>query len=328
MIILINQSNNYYTAKLNNKQISLLKIFYEPFLNENKSEYEQFRANSNNITIVAYKSGKVVFQGKDVMNEVYTALQTIGIKKTEINSNIPKTKANSNNPKAAEYKNIRIGSDEVGTGDFFGPIIVVAVYINDETIDLLKSFNILDSKKQTDSNILETVPKILKIIENNYSVVTIGNTVYNEKYHANNYHMNHIKAEMHYNALELLTIKCNLKGEKAVIDEFASQENFNAYIKHLKLSPLLLDLKFLQKAESHVTAVALASMIARYEFLIHMDKLSQVVGKPLPLGSGANVLEFARDLYDHLGEEIFKSIAKLNFKTFGQLKEARQLSLF
>ncbi len=323
-----NQKTNYFTIQLNNKQTSLLSIFYDDFMLDVKSEYEQFRAFANNITIVCYKSGKLVFQGKNVMSEVYTALQIIGINPENINqvdASLSKSKVNK---KASIYKDVKIGSDEVGTGDFFGPIIVAAAYISDEKKILLEQFNILDSKQQTDTKILADVPKILEILQDDYAVVTIGNTLYNQKYNSKTYHMNHIKAELHYKALELLSIKCNLKREMAVIDEFVSESNFKNYLNDLHLPPLSLDIKFLQKAESAVMAVALASMIARYEFLMHMNKLSTIVNAKIPLGCGSNVFTFAQDLYEKSGESIFSNIAKLNFSTYEKIKEPKQLSLF
>ncbi len=320
------QNTNYYTLELNTKQINLLKTFYSNFSIAISNEYEVFRAKCNGVTITVYKSGKVSFQGKGVWGEVLTLTSLLDIKPS---TNIPNCATSSSNiTKNLELSSIAIGSDEVGTGDFFGPIIVSAVYVSKEKLPALNEFKVMDSKKVTDAYILSNVPRLLDILGANYSTVILSNSDYNKKYHSHNYHMNHMKAHLHYLALEQLLFKSALPNQEALIDAFTSKQNFDNYLKSLGLKTLPLKLIFEEKAESKNVAVALASMVARYEFLKYMDRLSEIIDEKLPLGCGNNVLEFAKKIYNIYGESVFSNIAKLNFTTFSKIQEPKQISLF
>ena len=78
------------------------------------------------------------------------------------------------------YSATTVGSDEVGTGDYFGPIVVTACYVNKENIPFLEELGVKDSKKLTDEKILEIVPKIIKVIP--YNTVILSNIEYNDRY--------------------------------------------------------------------------------------------------------------------------------------------------
>ena len=84
-----------------------------------------------------------------------------------------------------------VGSDEVGTGDYFGPIIVTAAYVKKEDLDYLKELGCTDSKKITDDKIKKIAPSIIKKIK--YKSIILKNDEYNEKYSKEN-NMNKIKA--------------------------------------------------------------------------------------------------------------------------------------
>ena len=78
------------------------------------------------------------------------------------------------------YNSTSIGSDEVGTGDYFGPIVVCSAYVKKEDIPFLEELGVKDSKKLDDNKIMEIVPLIIKKIP--YSSIILTNKEYNQKY--------------------------------------------------------------------------------------------------------------------------------------------------
>ena len=103
-------------------------------------------------TITMYESGKVMFQGKSADVDATMWKEMDGIETT------PKEKADDN-----KYHNCSsVGSDEVGTGDYFGPIVVTATYVRLEDVKFLEDLGIRDSKKLTDEFILKNAPTLAK----------------------------------------------------------------------------------------------------------------------------------------------------------------------
>ena len=89
------------------------------------------------------------------------------------------------------YNMSTIGSDEVGTGDYFGPIVVTATYVSKEMIPVLTELGVRDSKKLNDDKIREIAPKIMRQIP--YVTYILDNKSYNSLSAENkNIHSTHI----------------------------------------------------------------------------------------------------------------------------------------
>ena len=71
---------------------------------------------------------------------------------TSLTSKKTKTLSSSNLPTNISQLSM-IGSDEVGTGDYFGPITVCAAYVRQDQIHLLKELGVQDSKNLNDEKI-------------------------------------------------------------------------------------------------------------------------------------------------------------------------------
>ena len=138
-----------------------------------------------------------------------------------------------------------IGSDEVGTGDYFGPIVVTAAFVKKEDIDFLKSLGCNDSKKITDEKILKIAPEITKRIK--YKSIILSNEEYNQKYSKEN-NMNKIKAIMHNKALSLLLDEINEKLDYIIVDEFAKENRYYSYLN--EIPNVVKNITFVTKAES------------------------------------------------------------------------------
>lgn len=208
--------------------------------------------------------------------------------------------------KHTAYSGERIGIDESGKGDYFGPLVIAAVLVTPADEPDLRLMQVRDSKRISDGRILELAPDIRHVCR--HSVVAIGPHRYNELY-AKIKNLNRLLAWGHARALEnmLEHSECAL----AISDQFGDERFIlNALLEKGKKIQLIQR----PKAEEDM-AVAAASILARAEFLIRLKRLSEEVGLPLPKGASQAVELAARVIVKKLGRERLESVAKLHFKT-------------
>ncbi len=274
--------------------------YYEDKKREKKIPYTVFQAQDLDTVITMYESGKVMFQGANADIDANMWREIDG-----------KSKSNKENEKNYEkyYYSSSIGSDEVGTGDYFGPIVVTSTYVSKDDITFVESLGIKDSKKIDDSKILNIAPKLITRIK--YKSLIMSNIEYNEKYR-NDYNINKIKAIMHNRVLWQMVNEEKVKYDYIIVDEFARE---NRYYEYLKGNPnIQKNITFMTKAEDKNLAVACASVISRYIFLKEFDKISDTLHIPLPKGAGKEVDIIGKEIIQKFGKEKLKDIAKLNFK--------------
>lgn len=287
--------------------------YYKDLRKEKTPPYAVFQAQEEDTTITLYESGKIMFQGTsaDIDANIWIDLEK-KLNKRVINIDGTETKVKEKDPTLMELSTI--GSDEVGTGDFFGPIIVTATFVSTKDFDFLKNLGVRDSKKIDDAKILQIAPEIMKKIP--YVTTILDNNTYNKHYSKNN-NMNKLKAILHNKALYELKNKNNYNYAKIVIDEFCSEENYYKYLKDVP--DKVMHITFMTKAEDKVLSVACASIISRYTFLRKMDELSDSVHIPLPKGAGENVDKVAKEIKEQYGIEKLSEIAKMNFSNVNRI---------
>jgi ribonuclease HIII len=200
----------------------------------------------------------------------------------------------------------RIGIDESGKGDYFGPLVIAAVFVDATTQGELRLMQVRDSKKILDGRILEMAPDIKTICP--HSVIAIGPPKYNELY-AKIKNLNRLLAWGHAKALETLLERVTC--ERAISDQFAN-ERLILNVLQEKGRKIVLEQR--TKAESDL-AVAAASILARAEFLLRLKRLSNEVGTTLPKGASPAVELAAKMIIKKHGQERLGSVAKLHFKT-------------
>ncbi len=200
----------------------------------------------------------------------------------------------------------RIGIDESGKGDYFGPLVIAAVFVDVTTQDELALMQVRDSKKMSDGRVLELAPDIKTICP--HSVIAIGPQRYNELY-AKIRNLNRLLAWGHAKALENLLEQVSCK--RAISDQFGDER---LIIRALQEKGRKINLEQRPKAESDL-AVAAASILARAEFLLRLKRLSDEVGTTLPKGASPTVELAARMVMKKHGREQLDSVAKLHFKT-------------
>ena len=303
------QQQTTITLKVSDKTKEQMLEFFEDLKREKTPPYAIFQAKDGDTVVTLYESGKAVFQGKDadLASDFWIATE-------QINSGTATTTDSRNKEKEKKPVKIlplrinSIGSDEVGTGDYFGPIVVTASYVEKANIDFLLDLKVKDSKKLTDEQIIKIVPQIIKKIP--YQTFILKNEEYNN-HKENNINMNQMKAILHNKVLYELKQK-KYPYDYIVVDQF---EPPKSYYNHIAKSPRRVqDIFFLTKAEDQCLSVACSSLISRYIFLKEMDKLSKELGIILPKGSNPTVDEVGKKIVSIYGKEKLKSIAKLNFK--------------
>ena len=200
----------------------------------------------------------------------------------------------------------RIGIDESGKGDYFGPLVIAAVFVDATTEGELALMQVRDSKKVSDGRILEMAPDIKTICP--HSVIAIGPHKYNELY-AKIRNLNRLLAWGHAKALENLLER--VSSERAIADQFGDER---LILNALQEKGRKIVLEQRSKAESDL-AVAAASILARAEFLLRLKRLSDEVGTTLPKGASPAVELAARMVIKKHGRDRLGSVAKLHFKT-------------
>lgn len=279
-----------------------------------------FSAKANGCTITAYKSGKVLFQGGSAELEAAKWGTVSPTVKKEKGPSLSKTPAGYQPPPNIANLSI-IGSDEVGTGDFFGPITVVAAYVKKEQIQLLQELGVKDSKNLKDPQICAIAKDLIQTIP--YSLLILHNEKYNEL-QQQGFSQGKMKALLHNQAINnLLSKLAPEKPDGLLIDQFAEPA---IYFKHLYGKQVYKEnVYFSTKAEGVHLAVAAASIIARYSFIKEFDKLSEKAGVVIPKGAGAQVDIAAAKMIQKKGSEFLASITKKHFaNTEKAMKLARK----
>lgn len=203
-----------------------------------------------------------------------------------------------------------LGSDETGTGDFFGPITVAACFVPSDKVELAYELGVKDSKQLTDDWMRKVAPDLKRAFA--HSVLTLKNDKYN-KVQAQGWSQGKIKALLHNQALKHVLAKiAPEKPDAILIDQFAER---SIYYKHIKEETEIVreNVLFSTKAEGLHVSVACASIIARVAFLDEMDRMSTEAGVTLPKGAGKIVDEAAAKILLKHGVDYLKGLTKFHF---------------
>lgn len=296
-----------FVLKLNQLNSKKIMKFYRDYQTESNNQSVLFFAKTEFVSVTIYSSYKVMFQGMDAENEYKMWCTMLAIKE-ETKTEKKKIETHTN------YFLASIGSDEVGTGDFFGPIVVCAAYIKESDKDFLKGLKIDDSKKITDDRIRIIGEQLKDRIS--YSMLALHNDKFNEMTRKG-YNMNKLKAYLHNSCIISLKKKIN-EETTVIVDQFAEAKLYFSYLKDEK--NVYRDITFTTKAESKYASVAVGSIIARYAFLQFFDNLSEESGYNLLKGASKKVDELVALIIKEKGVGFLENIAKVNFKTVDKAK--------
>lgn len=282
------------------------KIFKE-YLDEKdysfeERPYQHFLARKAGLVVNLYNNGKIVISGKNEneRKEIEQYLNSIQAEKHI---------KNEKHYLPIEVSGIRIGTDEVGKGDYFGPLIIAGVLADESQIKKLEELGIKDSKSFSDTTIQNFTFKIKEILsEKQYDIVTISPIKYN-LLHKRMKNVNRILGWGHARAIENI-LKNNPECKSAVSDQFGDQSFIeNALMKQGKKIKLIQT----PKAEREMT-VATASILARSEFINRMNEMNESFGMEFPKGA-TDVISTAEKFIKTYSSKALLNVAKIHFKT-------------
>jgi ribonuclease HIII len=296
-----------HTCKLSDAQAAAL----EKYLRENDFKfrevpYARFAAEKEKTNVVFYESGKLVLQGKGTQDFVEFVLEP---------HILQEVKLGYETVLHPELLAPRIGVDESGKGDFFGPLCVASVYLNETMIAPWKNAGIRDSKNiGSDRRIAELAQLIRDTPGCVFSVVPIGNAAYN-RLHFKLKSVNSILGWGHARAIEnMMGVSYRMvpPPARAISDQFAHDKGVIA--KALMSLGRNIELVQRHKAEEDL-AVAAASILARNEFVTRLRDLGRKYDMVFPKGGGPDVDVAAKEFVARHGAAALNEVAKTHFRT-------------
>lgn len=268
--------------------------------------YARFAASKDKTKIVFYESGKLVIQGKGTQEFVEFMLEPQILQEARIGYETVL------NP---ELLLPRVGVDESGKGDFFGPLCIAGVYVNENVIKSWSEAGIRDSKKISSE---KTIQKLAELIRETpgcvTTVVPIGNEAYNRLFRSMK-SVNTILAWGHARVIENLMLQRHRMTPapvRAISDQFASEKG--TVEKALMGLGREIELVQRHRAEDDI-AVAAASILARHEFVSRLAQIGAELGLSLLKGASANVDALAREIVEKSGVDSLARISKMHFRT-------------
>lgn len=268
--------------------------------------YARFAGANKDVNVVFYDSGKLVVQGKGTQDFIEFVLEPEVLKEAKLGYEAVL------NP---ELLAPRLGVDESGKGDFFGPLCIAGVYVNESVIQSWKDAGIRDSKNISSDKRIRELADLIRDTKGCVStVVPIGNEAYNRLY-AKMRSVNPVLAWGHARVIENLMLQKHRMVPppvRAISDQFAySKETVAGALMSLGRE---IELVQRHKAEEDV-AVAAASILARNEFVTRLGKMEKEFGMAFPKGASAAVDKAAKEFVVKFGAEALKKVAKIHFRT-------------
>lgn len=205
-----------------------------------------------------------------------------------------------------------IGTDESGKGDYFGPLVIAGMWVDQIVENSLETLGVRDSKQLSDAKCRELAAKIRELFPGKFYIVEVPPERYNDLYEQfvrEKKNLNYLLAWGHARAIESLLGHQTCR--QAIADQFGNEKYITS-----KLMEKGKALKLLQtpKAERFI-GVAAASILARDSFLSRLGQLSSEAGMTLPKGASPAVIETAKQICKKNGDESLRKYAKLHFKT-------------
>lgn len=264
----------------------------------------RWKAVKGKVNLAAYNSGKVCIQGKEAYDFV-----TFVLEPEILGELLLDYEAAIEEAEKEEVFSPHAGIDESGKGDYFGPLVIAAVFVDATSSTILKKAGVKDSKKVADKNIFKMAAMIKSVVGNGWTTVVIGPEAYNRLYDKIG-NLNRLLAWGHSRALENIAEKVP-KCEWALADKFGDEKLIQKALMEKGRK-----MKLVQKvrAESDI-AVAAASILARETFLKKLRDLAVSSGCPLPKGASNLVDDAGRAIVESKGADFLKNVAKMHFKT-------------
>ena len=229
----------------------------------------------------------------------------------------PVTEAGSSNGEKNYYPLSHIGCDETGSGDFFGPLCVVACYIDERDYDWLMSLNIRDPKLMTPQEVIDIAREIKDRLV--YSLLILDNSHYNQMAAAG-HNLANIKAKLYNQAVTNVMQKVAMKIDKKVVNQFVSPKTYYNYLKNEVI--VVKDLSFEQKGEEQYLAIMCSSILSKYAFYQYFNNMSRSLKMKLPRGNTSSVVDHvAITIAQKYGKKMLLKVTKTNMTNYKRIKD-------
>lgn len=293
---------NSYTFKLDEaQQKALIQLLRAGNYRPMTVEHTLIAAEGPDCNIALYKSGKCLVQGRGAEEWVTFRLEPEVLKDVQLGYE------DLLNPQAVQP---HMGIDESGKGDFFGPMVIAAAYVDEGLVHTLREMGVRDSKTiTTDRKALQMASDIRKLLGPRFAIVAIGNAAYNRLY-AKMRSVNNLLAWGHARAIENLLEKVP-DCPRALSDQFGPTRQIE---QALLKKGRKIKLEQRHKAESDM-AVAAASVLARAAFLDALRRMGEMYGLQIPKGASEQVKKAAVEMIVKKGPQVLLEAAKCHFKT-------------
>lgn len=292
-------SNSTHKIKVSNEQIQEMLDYYQGYLSYGSSNYIIARAKLTNVVITIYRTNVVLFQGLDETNEYNKWATKFGLplEKVTIEKKIDYSHATA------------ICTDEVGTGDYFGPVVVCATYTDENAMEQLRKLGVKDSKLLTDKQMIPLALKIANIVP--YSIIFLDPNKINSL--TNKFdNLNFIKSYLHNKVINSILKKLgDVKYDAILIDEFTPKEKYLGYLENQ--ANVITNVTTITKGEKEHIGIAAASILARAAFLRELKKMSSEYKIELLKGAGREVDRCAISFVKSYGFAELKKVAKIKF---------------
>ena len=229
----------------------------------------------------------------------------------------PVTEAGSSTGEKNYYPLSHIGCDETGSGDFFGPLCVVACYIDERDYDWLMSLNIRDPKLMTPQEVIDIAKEIKDRLV--YSLLILNNSHYNQMAAAG-HNLANIKAKLYNQAVTNVMQKVAMKIDKKVVNQFVSPKTYYNYLKNEVI--VVKDLSFEQKGEEQYLAIMCSSILSKYAFYQYFNNMSRSLKMKLPRGNTSSVVDHvAITIAQKYGKKMLLKVTKTNMTNYKRIKD-------
>jgi len=293
------QPATHYICTLDKEKITQLRAYLQQrgyIFREVK--FAHFGASGDNVNITCYTNGRLLVQGRGTADFVRYYLEPEVLREMRFGYEYLLQEGLSGEE--------RIGVDESGKGDYFGPLVIAGVHADKTNLKELYDLKVIESKRISDRKALRLAPIICSKFKN--SIVIIGPEKYNMLYDKMN-NLNRILAWGHARVVENLLAKANCK--KVIVDQFADKSALrNALMKKGRR----IELEQMPEAERDIV-VAAASVVARGKFLARLQRLSEQFKTDLPKGASKSVIEAGKRFIEAKGIQQLTKVAKLHFIT-------------
>lgn len=292
-----------YTIKLDDAQIDKLQTFLEGRGWERFNvPYARYAFRGKDCNVTAYdKRRVVVVAGKGTEDFVVNILEP------EITQS---PKLGYDEALHPDWFEAHAGLDESGKGDFFGPLITATVIADKSAVETWIKAGVKDSKRLVDTQIMRLENLIRETPGAVVEVFPWTMPKYNELMLKPTANVNRLLGWQH--AKTLLRALERKRVPWGLLDQFSEQPLVQRELARSELKGF--ELRMRTKAEED-PVVAAASVVARAEYVRHMNELSKKFGGKLLKGASAAVKVQGREIIDKLGVQALREYAKLHFRT-------------